>query len=163
MQRFSMLQQVVQGMVWSAVLWDLFIPWHTQNINFQFAILVTLCIVFFEFAILVTHRIINFRLATASASLRLSESLEFIILCWGVSTLLPHKYAPLFLLVQLQVISSISQICTAAFASPDSLAWNNVICGCHPSHAQNNKFQTRSGIRFASPNALAQNLLFYAV
>ena len=30
------------------------------------------------------------------------------------------------------------------FASPDSLALNNVICDCLPSHAQNNKFQTRS-------------------
>ena len=99
----------------------------------------------FLVATLVTPTIINFRLAPASASLRLSESLEFIILSCVVQ------------------YSSLAQICTAALAYPDSLALNNVICDCRPSHAQNNKFQTRSCIRFASPDALAQNLLFYAV
>ena len=41
------------------------------------------------------------------------------------------------------------------FDCKPSRAYNNVFCGFRPSHAYYNKFQTRYGIRFASPDALA--------
>ena len=58
-----------------SVLWDFFI-FYTLLLIVLIANLVALIIMLFVFAALVTPRIINFRLAPASASLRLMRSLR---------------------------------------------------------------------------------------
>ena len=87
-QVFFLYFGTVTTKVWLrlSVLWDFF-NFYTLLLIVLIANLVVLLIMIFEFATLVTPRIINFRLATASASLRLSESLEFIILCCVVKSL----------------------------------------------------------------------------
>ena len=65
---------------------------------FKFAILflpliLSLCTMFFKFLILVTPRIINFRLAPASASLRLTRSLRiYYSMLWGFGIFLKFTF-----------------------------------------------------------------------
>ena len=81
-QVFFLYFGTVTTKVWLrlSVLWDFF-NFYTLLLIVLIANLVALIIMIFVISALVTPRIINFRLAPASASLRLSESLEFIILC----------------------------------------------------------------------------------
>ena len=71
-----------------SVLWDFFI-FYTLLLIVLIANLVALIIMFFVVSTLVTHRIINFRLAPASASLRLMRSLRiYYSMLWGACILL---------------------------------------------------------------------------
>ena len=76
-QVFFLYFGTVTTKVWLrlSVLWDFF-NFYTLLLIVLIANLVVLLIMIFEFATLVTPRIINFRLATASASLRLMRSLR---------------------------------------------------------------------------------------
>ena len=87
-QVFFLYFGTVTTKVWLrlSVLWDFF-NFYTLLLIVLIANLVVLLIMIFEFATLVTPRIINFRLATASASLRHPLRLEFIILCCGMKSL----------------------------------------------------------------------------
>ena len=83
-QVFFLYFGTVTTKVWLrlSVLWDFF-NFYTLLLIVLIANLVVLLIMIFEFATLVTPRIINFRLATASASLRLMRSLRiyYSMLC----------------------------------------------------------------------------------
>ena len=83
-QVFFLYFGTVTTKVWLrlSVLWDFF-NFYTLLLIVLIANLVVLLIMIFEFATLVTLRIINFRLATASASLRLMRSLRiyYSMLC----------------------------------------------------------------------------------
>ena len=76
-QVFFLYFGTVTTKVWLrlSVLWDFF-NFYTLLLIVLIANLVVLLMMIFEFAALVTPRIINFRLATASASLRLMRSLR---------------------------------------------------------------------------------------
>ena len=99
-QVFFLYFGTVTTKVWLrlSVLWDFF-NFYTLLLIVLIANLVVLLIMIFEFATLVTPRIINFRLATASASLRLMRSLRIYYskLCGSV-LYYRTKYAPLLLL-----------------------------------------------------------------
>jgi len=98
-QVFFLYFGTVTTKVWLrlSVLWDFF-NFYTLLLIVLIANLVVLLIMIFEFATLVTPRIINFRLATASASLRLMRSLRiyYSMLCGSV-LYYRTKYALLFL------------------------------------------------------------------
>ena len=80
--------------------------------------ILSLCTICFKFVILVTHRIINFRLAPASASLRLMRSLRiYYSMLWGALLQLTALYVWLSYTVLSQhyvrfSYTVLSQLCT---------------------------------------------------
>ena len=93
-QVFFLYFGTVTTKVWLrlSVLWDFF-NFYTLLLIVLIANLVVLLIMIFEFATLVTPRIINFRLATASASLRLMRSLRiYYSMLWGALLQLTALY-----------------------------------------------------------------------
>ena len=106
-QVFFLYFGTVTTKVWLrlSVLWDFF-NFYTLLLIVLIANLVVLLMMIFEFAALVTPRIINFRLATASASLRLMRSLRiYYSMLWGALLQLTSLYVRLSYTV-------LSQLCT---------------------------------------------------